>query len=65
MQKTAKETFKSGGIGKDLPEITVKKEKFKKGLNILELLSSNNITSSKSEARRAIKNNGINSIMSR
>ena len=38
----------------------MKKEKLKKGLNILELLSTNNITSSKkSEARRAIKGNAI------
>ena len=58
-EKTAKETFESGGIGKELPEILMKKEKLKKGLNILELLSSNNITSSKSEARRAIKGNAI------
>ena len=58
-EKTAKETFESGGIGKELPEILMKKEKLKKGLNILELLSTNNITSSKSEARRAIKGNAI------
>ena len=58
-EKTAKETFESGGIGKELPEILMKKEKFKEGLNILELLSTNNITSSKSEARRAIKGNAI------
>ena len=58
-EKTAKEIFEAGGIGKELPEILMKKEKLKKGLNILEILSTNNITSSKSEARRAIKGNAI------
>ena len=47
------------GIGKNLPEINISQSQLEKGINILDLLSSSNIVSSKSEARRAIKGNGI------
>jgi tyrosyl-tRNA synthetase len=56
---TAKETFVGKGIGKNLPEIYILRSKLNKGINILELLSENNIVKSKSEARRSIKNAGI------
>ena len=42
-----------------MPEIKIKKNEVKKGINILELLSLNKIMSSKSDARRAIKSNAI------
>ena len=58
-ESTAKKTFESGGFGKDLPEIKLKEIHVTKGINILELLSSNNIMTSKSEARRAIKSKAI------
>ena len=58
-EKTAKETFESGGFGGELPEIKIKKNILKQGINILDLLSSNNIMSSKSEARRAIKSKAL------
>jgi len=58
-EKTAKETFQGKGIGKDLPEIIIKKSQIQNGINILELLTISKIMSSKSEARRAIANNGI------
>ena len=58
-EKTAEETFKSGGLGIDLPIINVKKNDIKKGIKILDLLVDNKIVSSKSEARRSIKGNGI------
>ncbi|OUX53193.1 MAG: tyrosine--tRNA ligase [Pelagibacteraceae bacterium TMED287] len=58
-ENTAKETFHGKGVSKNLPEISVKKTQLEKGINILDLLSSNNVVSSKSEARRAIKGNGI------
>ncbi len=58
-EKTARETFESGGIGKDLPEFIIKKSEIKAGIKVLDILSLNKITSSKSEARRAIKNKGI------
>ena len=58
-EKTAKETFETGGSGKDLPEIKIKKSELDQGIKILDLLSYNKIMSSKSEVRRAIKSNAI------
>ncbi len=58
-EKTARETFELGGIGKNLPEIKIKKNILEKGINILDFMFQNQIMSSKSEARRAIKGNAI------
>jgi tyrosyl-tRNA synthetase len=58
-EKTAKTTFESGGSGADLPEIKIKENDLKQGIKILDLLSSNKIMSSKSDARRAIKSNAL------
>ena len=58
-EKTAKDTFKDGGLSSDLPEIKVKSNLIKEGLSILDLIANNNILSSKSEARRAIINKGF------
>ena len=58
-EKTAKTTFESGGLGANLPEIKIKKNELNQGIKILDLLYLNKIMSSKSEARRAIKSNGL------
>ena len=58
-EKTAKTTFETGGIGIDLPEFNLKKEIFNEGVKILDLLCENKIFLSKSDARRAIKSNGL------
>ena len=58
-EKTAKDTFEGGGIGSDLPEITIKSDEIEKGINILDLISKHKILSSKSEVRRAIFNKGL------
>ena len=58
-EKTANETFKKGGVGKNLPEFNISKSKLEKGIDIIDLLYLNKIVSSKSEARRAIKGRGI------
>jgi tyrosyl-tRNA synthetase len=58
-EKTAEETFKRGGVGTKLPEIKIEKKILEKGISFLDILSTNNIISSKSEARRSIKNNGL------
>ncbi len=57
--QTAKETFEGGALASGLPEIYIKKEEIKKGLNILDLIADNKILSSKSEARRVIANKGF------
>ena len=58
-EKTAKETFESGGIGLDLPEIKILESEIKEWMSILDFLSKNKIMSSKNEARRAILNKGV------
>ena len=58
-ENTAVKTFEQGGIGKNLPTIKIKKQNIVSGIGILDLLSLTKIMSSKSEARRAIANNGI------
>ncbi len=57
-EKTAKETFIDGIAGKDLPVINLKKKQGNK-INILDLVLASKLLISKSEVRRAIKNNGI------
>ena len=56
---TSIKTFETGGFGSDLPEVKIKENHLKNGIKIIELLYLNNIMSSKSEARRAIKNKAI------
>ncbi len=58
-EQTAKDTFKGSGMGSDLPEIKIGFNKIKNGLNILDVIADYKILSSKSEARRAIANNGL------
>ena len=53
-EQTARDTFKKGGIGSELPEIKIETEQLEKGINILDLIAKNKILSSKSEARRGI-----------
>ncbi len=58
-EQTAKDTFVSGGLGSELPEIKVKLDKIKSGVDIIEFVSENKILTSKNEVRRAILNKGL------
>ena len=58
-ENTAKKTFEQGGVGKNLPIVKIRKSILINGINVLEFLNFTKIMSSKSEARRAIKNKGI------
>ena len=58
-ETTAKETFGSKKISKNLPEIYIDREIINKGISVLDLFTENKILPSKSEVRRAIANNGI------
>ncbi len=58
-EETAKATFVQGGIGKNIPEKKILKEIILKGINIIDLVSQNGLASSKSDARRILKNRGI------
>ena len=57
--ETAKETFVQGGIGKNIPEKKISKLLIENGINIIQFVFQNNMSSSKSEIRRILKNNGI------
>ena len=58
-EETAKETFIKGGIGKEIPEKKISKKLISKGINIIDLVFQNGLSSSKSDARRMLKNKGI------
>ena len=47
------------GFGLNLPEVKIKLVDIKKGVNLLEFLSKNQITTSKGDARRIIGNKGL------
>jgi len=57
--QTAKETFDSGGVGADLPKIEIKHQILKQGIKLLDILTTNKVVPSKSEARRAIRGGGL------
>jgi len=58
-EQTAKDTFEGDGFGSDLPEIKIKSNEINNNVKLVDFLSKNKITNSKSEARRAISNNGV------
>ena len=58
-EKTAKNIFEKGSIGDDLPVININSNDISNGLNIVDLVVTANLLSSKSEVRRTIKNKGI------
>tara|TARA_B100001989_G_scaffold120863_1_gene85154 strand:+ start:4798 stop:6039 length:1242 start_codon:yes stop_codon:yes gene_type:complete len=58
-EQTAKDIFIGGGFGLGLPEIKIRSNILKKGINILDLIAENKIVPSKSEARRVIANKGF------
>ena len=58
-EKTARETFEKGNIGKNLPSVNLSQGTLKNGVNILDFIVSTKLLNSKSEVRRVIKNRGI------
>ena len=58
-EQTAKKTFESGSVGDDLPTIKIGKKELEDGMNIIDLVIVSNLSASKSEVRRIIKNKGI------
>ena len=57
--QTAKSTFEKKSIGDDLPSVKIEKEKLTNGINIIDLVIASNLSNSKSEVKRMIKNKGI------
>ncbi len=58
-EKTAKNIFEERSIGDDLPIINIDSKNLSNGLNIVDLVVTAKLLSSKSEVRRTIKNKGI------
>ena len=58
-EQTAKETFVGSGLSQNLPEIKLNSDNIRKGIKLLDLISDNNIVSSKNEVRRLIQNKGL------
>ena len=58
-EQTAKNTFEKKSVGTDLPTLVLKKEQVINGINIVDLVTATNLSNSKSEVRRMIKNKGI------
>ena len=58
-ERTAKSTFENKSIGSSLPVIKIKNKIINDGINIIELVLLTDISKSKSEIRRMIKNRGI------
>ena len=58
-EQTAKNTFEKKSVGADLPTLVLKKEQVINGINIIDLVTATNLSNSKSEVRRMIKNKGI------
>jgi len=58
-EQTAKNTFEKKSVGSDLPTLILKKEQVINGINIIDLVTASNLSNSKSEVRRMIKNKGI------
>ena len=58
-EQTAKNTFEKKSVGTDLPTLVLKKKQVINGINIIDLVTATNLSNSKSEVRRMIKNKGI------
>ena len=58
VEKTAQQVFEQGGVGDDLPSITVQKATLEGGIDVIELLVETGLCESKGEAKRLIKGGG-------
>jgi len=58
-EATAKKTFADKSFGKDLPTVSLKKEKIIDGIKIFDLVLLTKLANSNGEIRRMIKNNGL------
>lgn len=56
---TAQKTFEQGGVGDDLPRITVDGQRLSAGVSLLDLLVEAGMAASKGEARRLVQGGGV------
>lgn len=57
--ETARQVFEQGGIGGDLPRVTIAGHKLAAGMPLLDLLVEAGLAASKGEARRLVQGGGI------
>jgi tyrosyl-tRNA synthetase len=57
-EATAREVFEEGGSGLDLPQVTVPRDQFERGIAAFELFSRAGLAASNGEARRLIRGGG-------
>ncbi len=57
-QDTAQKVFEQGGVGDDLPSISIDKSRLSGGVTIVDLLVESGLAASKGEARRLIEGGG-------
>lgn len=57
-QETAKKVFEQGGVGGDLPSITIEKNRLENGVFVVDLFVEAGLAASKGEARRLIQGGG-------
>ncbi|MGE4313932.1 MAG: tyrosine--tRNA ligase [Pseudobdellovibrionaceae bacterium] len=57
-EETARTTFEQGGVGADLPSVTISASSLKDGMGILDLLRESGLVASNGEARRLIQGGG-------
>jgi tyrosyl-tRNA synthetase len=56
--ETARKVFTEGGLGEDLPTITVERQRLAAGIPVIDLFVETGLAASKSEVRRLIKGQG-------
>ena len=56
---TAQKVFEQGGVGGDLPSITLARDRLEKGVTIIDLMIESGLAASKGEARRLIEGGGV------
>lgn len=58
-EETARKVFEQGGVGGDLPSITIDQARLSAGVSLLDLLVEAGMAASKGEARRLVQGGGI------
>ncbi len=56
--RTAQQTFEQGGLGDDLPTVTVARAELEAGMSLVDLLRQSGLASSGKDAKRLIKEGG-------
>jgi tyrosyl-tRNA synthetase len=58
-EETARKVFEEGGIGSEIPSITLEKEQLQNGVRLYEIMRELNLVATGAEAKRLIKSNAV------